>query len=398
MNICIINDHFSSGSGGQHRIQNLALGLSKIGHEVIYVSPYGFSSDVFDLDVSHMPSHKSSAPSRFLYPYFNDFFGIFRRLSKLNKKLDLLLIELPNTMSKSLNSIYGPIRHSPVALDIAGLWTSFLSSSIYKNGFIFSIIRQIAGLYEESIARVLPRFSYMVTVPTRGMKILLEKILKRTVHVIPHPIDTVNVFNPDNPALNFGESSNIFPLWLRDKQLIVLGVKDDPRFVSLVEEIVLNYGLREVAFILIGNLPKLKSVSLKKGLDKFMFFTGLRSYVEVPLYISVAKIAVALSVPEVASLYYFPDNLSKIAEYLAMGKPTITNTLGASDYVRNGDDGFISESFEDVAKNIVSLIDKTDLTIQMGKRAREIACEKFDLRQVASKYLETFKSKGVVSR
>jgi glycosyltransferase involved in cell wall biosynthesis len=392
MKICVVNDHFSSGPGGQHRIQNLALGLSKLGHDVLYVSPYGISDNLSDLNIPNAPSYRPSV-LRYLYPYFNDFLGIFRRLNKLDKKPDLLLIELPNTMSKSLNAIYGKNKKIPVALDFGGLWTSpFDKGGIYRNSSprTFRLIRPIVQFYESLLALSSARLTSVITVPTFGMKILLEKFLGKKVHILHHPINT-DLFNPKN--INFSNSLGILPSTLKNKRVVILGVKDDPQFIVPVKEILFNYGINDVMFILMGNLPKLKLASTREGLNKFMFFTGPVPNRELPKYISVSKIAVALSNPEVAHLNYFPDNISKIVEYLAMGKPVITNTFGASDYIQNGENGFVCSSINVVIKRIVKLLDEEDLLDRMSQNARKIACEKFDYRKVASKYvnlLETY--------
>jgi len=386
LKICVVSDHFSSGPGGQHRIQNLSRGFEYLGHKVLYVSPYGASEKISDLYIDKTFSKYSV--QEYVSPYFSDFFKIFKTISTLRIKFDFLLIGLPNTMMKSLNAFYGMVKDIPVAFDFGGLHASLLDKGkVYGDIRIsIKIFRLFAQVYEDFLALSSSKLPDIITVPTTGMKNIFEKFLKRPVYVIPHPVDTVNFFNPDKYVS--GRLLNILPPQLKDKQFIMLGIKDDPRFVTIVEEVIFNHKLQDIVFIVMGNMNKFRSAIIKKGLDKFIFFTGSRPNIEVPLYISFTKFAVALSVPEIAHVYYFPDNISKISEYFSMGKPTITNSLGASDYVQNGVNGFICGSFEDVVKKIVLLIDKPELAIQMGKHAREFACEKLDFRLVASKYLE----------
>ena len=81
MKICVVNDHFSSDAGGQHRTQNLSLGISKLGHEVTYVSPYGVSKNLSDLYISNKILSKRSSFEKYISPYFKDFFSVSSRFS-----------------------------------------------------------------------------------------------------------------------------------------------------------------------------------------------------------------------------------------------------------------------------------------------------------------------------
>ena len=154
MKIAIVNDHFSSGPGGQHRIQNIASGFSMLGHEVFYISPFKVSNDISDLYFSNAHGCNLSGPNKYVHPYFNDFFEIFKKLVKIESKLDLLVISLPNTMSKSLNAIYGLSKNVPTSFDFGGLWTSiFDRGKIYgQASFQLRLIRPVSQLLEDSLA------------------------------------------------------------------------------------------------------------------------------------------------------------------------------------------------------------------------------------------------------
>ena len=173
MKISIINDHFSSGLGGQHRIQNLSVGFNRLGHAVTYISPQGISDKVSCLYVERSTfNHQSYS---LMNAYFNDFFKIFKRLQSNQCKPDLLLIELPNTMLKALNGL------SPnsvnVAYDFAGLWTSTLdkSKTYQPIGKALSSFRLISQLFEDSISIISSKLPDVITVPTTPMKGLVER-------------------------------------------------------------------------------------------------------------------------------------------------------------------------------------------------------------------------------
>ena len=391
MRFGIVNDHFSLGPGGQHRIQNLALGLSKLGHEVLYMSPYGVSSDIFDLDVSNVSSYKSSAPSKYLYPYVNDFFRILKRLSKLNRKLDLLLIELPNTMSKSLNAIYGILRNVPTSYDFGGLWTSILDRGktyhLEKHGF--RVFRPAAQFLEDILAQMSARLPDLVTVPTTGMKTILEKFLRVKAQVLLQPIDTREAFNPK--LVDPIKAQLLLPEKYLREQIVMLGVKGDAWFVPWVEKLSHEIDFSDVTFLILGSFPMAREMCIRKGLDEHVYFTGVVPNHVVPYYVSICKFALVLTPPPLKSIWYAPHNIVKIAEYMAMGKPIITDTLAAADYVFDGQTGFLTRNEEDLLEKTALLLQDQKLARKMGEVARKTACEMLDQEKVAIRFIELFR-------
>ena len=74
-----------------------------------------------------------------------------------------------------------------------------------------------------------------------------------------------------------------------------------------------------------------------------------------------------------------------VLEAMAMGRAVITTDApGCRETVVDGDNGFLVEvkSIADLAEAMQKFIEQPELAIQMGKRSREIALNKYDVHQV----------------
>jgi glycosyltransferase involved in cell wall biosynthesis len=391
MRIAIVNDHFSSGPGGQHRIQNIAKGFSKLGHEVLYLSPYKVSNSISDFDFLNEGACNLSGPNKYVYPYFNDFFGVFKKLVKLEKKLDLLVISLPNTMSKSLNAFYGLSKNVPTTFDFGGLWTSiFDQGKIYgQASFQLKLIRPVSQLCEDSLALLSSWLPNMVTVPTTGMKKLLEQFFGRRVHVVFQPVDTSVAFNPF--LVDHAISLTRCPEKYRHSRLVAIGVKGDEWFVPFLETLVGRCKGNNTVFMVIGRFPRAEALVSKRELGDKVFFTGNVPYHMLPYYLANARCAMVLTHPNLTSIWYAPHNIAKIVDYMAMGKPVVTDALSASDYIENGVTGFLVRTKEGLINETVSLLENDALLNKVSLAAREVAVEKFDNVKIAERYLEFLK-------
>ncbi|MNE10429.1 N,N'-diacetylbacillosaminyl-diphospho-undecaprenol alpha-1,3-N-acetylgalactosaminyltransferase [compost metagenome] len=74
-----------------------------------------------------------------------------------------------------------------------------------------------------------------------------------------------------------------------------------------------------------------------------------------------------------------------VLEAMAMGRAVITTDApGCRETVVDGDNGFLVEvkSIADLVVAMQKFIEQPELAIQMGKRSREIALNKYDVHQV----------------
>lgn len=385
MKIAVINDHYSTGPGGQHRIQNLSTGFSRLGHEVTYISPIGMSNEVSHFYRQGVYDEKPSV----INSYFSDFFRISQRLHEITITPDLLLIELPNTMLKALTGFFK--NNSKLAYDFAGLWTSaFDKNRTYQPiGKAFATFRLISQIFEDSISLLSCKLPDVITVPTTPMKYFVERFFRSEAHLIYHPIDFNASFTdvPKTPDVSMIK----MPEQFCDKCLIIIGVKGDGWFFNTLYKIIEGVKGLNVAFIILGSFPIAQSLCSKKGLDDYVFFTGNFPYNTLVYFMSTCNFALVLTHPQIKNLPFSPHNISKIADFLASGKPIITDTINATDYIEEDKTGFFVETIADIVDKIRLLVTTPDIAIQMGENAKKFAREKLDCRKVAEEYIRLIK-------
>lgn len=389
MKIAIVNDHFSSGPGGQHRLQNIAKGFLRLGHQVHYITPNGISDNIDNIS-NYADKMVTTGPRKFFYPYFNEFFKIYNNLKLLPSGIDLLLIGLPNTMSKSLNAIFGLSKKIPTAFDFGGLWTSFFDkgTTYGSQSTQLKLIRPISQFYEDSLTLFSSRLPDLITVPTSGMDCLFEAFSRRHADVVFQPVDTSWALNPSLVKSNL-VIENI-PKKFMLSRLVAIGVKGDEWFVPTLENLVLKFKNNDLNFLVIGSFPKAEYACKKRGLSDKVFFTGNVPYSILPSYIALTEFSIVLTHPDLASVWYAPHNIAKITDYMAMGKPIVTDALSATDYIENHVTGYIVGNKESLLNKTANLVDDNELLIKMGIAARKATCEKFDSIKIAERYLELF--------
>ena len=82
---------------------------------------------------------------------------------------------------------------------------------------------------------------------------------------------------------------------------------------------------------------------------------------------------------------FYSTSLHAKLEAMAMGRAVITTDApGCRETVVDGDHGFLVEvkSIPDLVVAMQKFIEQPELAIQMGRRSREIALNKYDVHQV----------------
>ena len=127
----------------------------------------------------------------------------------------------------------------------------------------------------------------------------------------------------------------------------------------------------------------------KKGLQNNYRFTGAVRYEDVPKYINVADVCVALKKP-LSSGY----STLKLYEYMACGKPVVaTNTKGFEILQEYNAGKLINHQNPiDVANNIVKLLMDDKLREEMGRNGRRVIEEKYSWKCIAEKIEELCKN------
>lgn len=143
-----------------------------------------------------------------------------------------------------------------------------------------------------------------------------------------------------------------------------------------------------------GLRPKYQDLCERMKIDRLVQFLGYRD--DIPELLSQTDLAVLTSIKE---------GIPRVVlEAMAMGIPVVaTRVKGTSEAVWNGETGFTVElgDTQGLAARLSELIGDPGLRMKMGRRAREIAVERFDenlivdaLRRI---YLDLFLKKGITA-
>lgn len=150
-----------------------------------------------------------------------------------------------------------------------------------------------------------------------------------------------------------------------------------------------------VRFVIAGRGPleeKLVAMSRELGLEGTVRFIGFRD--DVPDLVSAADMLVVASTSEGCPIV--------ILEAMAAGCPTVCTRVGGSpELVENGRTGFVVEPRQpdQLARAVLHLADQPGERIEMGRRARHLAFERFTIermvRDFESVYMDLLSGRGI---
>ena len=139
-------------------------------------------------------------------------------------------------------------------------------------------------------------------------------------------------------------------------------------------------------FLIVGDGPLRGNLTQqidRYSIQKHFIFTG--HVTNVFHYVAAMDIFVLPS---------YAEGISRaLMEAMAMGMPTVcSDNEGNMEAVDDGDTGFIfpMNNHAVLADNLLTLIENKDLQIKMGERARIMAEEKFDMKNLARRYEELY--------
>jgi glycosyltransferase involved in cell wall biosynthesis len=155
-----------------------------------------------------------------------------------------------------------------------------------------------------------------------------------------------------------------------------------------------------IKFISMGNMHdqhEMWDFTLKKmKLDKNIILHGIVDNSEIPEFLSKSHIGISLLAK---NDYYNKSPPQKIFEYMAMGIPTIANNLPThTDYIKDGYNGFIVDSAEELVEAVLKLKNDKKLYNTMSKNALQ-SSKNYSLSKIEEqlkKHIEKFVKKNKV--
>lgn len=196
---------------------------------------------------------------------------------------------------------------------------------------------------------------------TRG-RMASERVF--IVRVSPEPAE----MRRETPRPELKQGKNHLVVYLG-----VMGPQDGvDLFIESIEYMVKQKGRRDAFFNLIGagtELPRLKALAARKGLEPWVKFTGRIPSDELAQYLSTADVGVA---PDPLNPMNDKSTMGKILEYMAFSLPVVLFDLtegrrsagDAALYARPNDP-------VDFAEKVLTLLDSEPLRRQLGERGRK---------------------------
>ena len=199
---------------------------------------------------------------------------------------------------------------------------------------------------------------------------------------------------------NFYDPSYDFPLEgfikrnIEEKKIIigtvanVSPVKDFKLFLKIAQKLSLHSS--KLTFIVVGSVHNSQKKYYENLLDdinklgmKNFFFLGTR--LDVRPFLKVMDIYVCSSKNESSPL--------SLLEAMSMQKAIVSTNVGdVSKFITNGDNGFFVKNGDDSSfvNYIKNLIDNEILRYNLGKSAREVVKQKFDLKICTDNHLDMY--------
>jgi glycosyltransferase involved in cell wall biosynthesis len=163
--------------------------------------------------------------------------------------------------------------------------------------------------------------------------------------------------------------------------------------IEAIEYIVKKTCREDTRFILIGSgseLPKLKTLAVRLGVDNFIEFTGLLPHKQVCLYLCVADVCVA---PDPLNPLNDKSTMIKTLEYMAFSKPIVLfdlkegrRAVGEGALYARPDDPI------DFANQIEKLLDSESLRRKLGEFGGKRTEEGLNWEAQSAKLIRAFET------
>ncbi len=142
----------------------------------------------------------------------------------------------------------------------------------------------------------------------------------------------------------------------------------------------------DLTMVICGDGPltsKLCQIRDQLHLERCVKMLGRRSYEEMPSVVASADICINPYLPDVRSNFAFP---SKIAEYMASGKPVISTDLPGTRSMLGDNSGVILAPASRLIESLKKLLEDDDMRKKAGDQCRRFCEQNFSLDRVVAKF------------
>lgn len=155
-------------------------------------------------------------------------------------------------------------------------------------------------------------------------------------------------------------------------------------FLTVAKEF--EYINKDVAFVAVGDGEKFQSIKYRVKKENITNVHLLGKQQNIEELVAVSDIGVLFTDSEGIS--------NSIIEYMACGKPVITNDLygGSKEIIENGKNGYIiNNNLDEIVKKLNELIENKALRDSMGEEGKQLIKTKFSLDRMGQEFLDIYK-------
>lgn len=385
MKILIISQYFWPEN---FRINDIALGLKELGHEVIILTglpnyPHGklydgYSNDGVDEYWNGIKVYRcriiprGSGGLKLFLNYISFVWYGYKKVNKIEENVDRILVYEPSPITVGLPAIHASKKlKAPYYFWVQDLWPHSLSAAGgVNNPFVLGVF--------EVLTRYIYKKSKKVLVQSRGFKTYIEKQGVPSDKILFFPNSTEefyakmppsNVINEKLPkgfiimfAGNLGEAQSLNTLI--DTAILVKEINSDVKWCFLGDGRAKDKISKKVSDL---------------GLNDTIFFLGSYPPSEMPIYFASADVLIASLKDDPIFALTIP---SKIQSYLACGKPILASLNGeGAKIIEEAQCGYVSQAEDSsmLAENVLKMynISQSEREI-MGSNAIQYFNQNFE--------------------
>jgi glycosyltransferase involved in cell wall biosynthesis len=212
-----------------------------------------------------------------------------------------------------------------------------------------------------------------------------KSTLKKNIFIVPNGFDS-KIFKNIEPIQNSNQDEHL---------LLYIGAlrkNIDVDFVIKTMPLITKK-IQNVKLMIVGDGPRkneLVILAKKLGVEDKIIFKGFQSNVLIPRFLASADI---LLLPLRENPFNEARFSNKIPEYMASGKPIVTNSIGViKEIIKNRISGLVvkPDNLELYTQSIIELIENDRLAKKIGKNAKEYAMKHLTWKIIAKRYKQIY--------
>ena len=353
------------------RLQNYAVELAKIGHEINFLVSPGVNKEIEKININYI-SEIQRKPFRGVSLMFSSLFSLLK-----TKKPDILHFSKPLPVSGFPCIFYKKIKNIPIICD----WDDIEGVKGFSKFRKFPE-KDIINYFE----RWIPRHVDGITTVSDNLK---KYALKYCKNVLKLPqLCLIDKFNPNISGEEIRKRYSL----IGKKVLMFTGglgnFSDADICIKAMKYVVKEY--KNTVLVIIGKgiaKPRFEELVKKLELEDYVKFLKTVPFDLMPEYLAAADVLLLpMNSKWINNYYRLPI---KMFDYMSMGKPIVGQNVGEIKILKNKII-LTKPTVEDFSNGILKVLDSKK---NIGQKARKFAEKELYLKQV--KRLEIFYQKFI---